>query len=89
MRGTQELVCKMTGRDGAVVWDSYGITRPDWNKLGDYRKQGFRWDLTFGPGLVEGNDPREPNNVVPGVGLEPTLSLRKKGFVRSHRLRRF
>ena len=50
MRGTRKLVCEMTIRDGAVVWDLNGITRQDWDKLGDYKKQQDpRWDRTFGP----------------------------------------
>jgi dihydroorotase len=48
MRGTQKLVCEMTVRDGKVVYDLNGITREDWNKLGNYTSQGDRrWDGTL------------------------------------------
>jgi dihydroorotase len=47
MKGTQKLVCEMTLRDGLMVYDLNGITREDWNKLGDYGTQGDRrWDST-------------------------------------------
>jgi dihydroorotase len=50
MQGTQNLVCELTVHGGFVVWDLNGITRQDWNKLGNYeRLQNTRWDLTFGP----------------------------------------
>ena len=47
MKGTQKLVCEMTLRDGLMVYDLNGITREDWNKLGNYGAQGdHRWDTT-------------------------------------------
>ena len=50
LRGNQKLVCEMTIRDGFVVWDLNGITRQDWDKLGnDDKQQDLRWDSTFGP----------------------------------------
>ena len=46
LRGTQKLTCELTIRDGKVVFDLNGITRPDWNTLPrDYRQTGdARWD---------------------------------------------
>jgi dihydroorotase len=46
LRGTQKLSCELTLRDGKVVYDLNGITRPDWDKLPrDYRQSGdARWD---------------------------------------------
>jgi dihydroorotase len=50
MNGTRKLVCELTVRDGKVVWDLNGMTRPDWSKLGPhYGPQGdSRWDGTLG-----------------------------------------
>jgi dihydroorotase len=46
LRGTQKLTCELTLRDGKVVYDLNGITRPDWNTLPPgYRQTGdARWD---------------------------------------------
>jgi dihydroorotase len=46
MRGTQKLTCELTLRDGKVVYDLNGMTRPDWNTLPrDYKQTGdARWD---------------------------------------------
>lgn len=46
LRGTQKLTCELTLRDGKVVYELNGITRPDWDKLPrDYRQTGDpRWD---------------------------------------------
>jgi dihydroorotase len=46
MKGTQKLICELTLRDGKVVWDLNGITRPDWTTLPrDYLRTGDeRWD---------------------------------------------
>ena len=46
LRGTQKLTCELTLRDGKVVFDLNGMTRPDWNTLPrDYRQTGdARWD---------------------------------------------
>jgi dihydroorotase len=46
LRGTQKLTCELTLREGKVVYDLNGITRPDWDKLPkDYRQAGdLRWD---------------------------------------------
>jgi dihydroorotase len=49
MKGTEKLVCELTVRGGSVVYDLNGITREDWNKLGNYTSQGDpRWDGTLG-----------------------------------------
>jgi dihydroorotase len=44
--GTQKLTCELTLRDGKVVYDLNGLTRPDWNHLPkDYKQTGdARWD---------------------------------------------
>jgi len=46
LRGHQKLACELTLRDGKVVYDLNGITRPDWNTLPkDYTQTGdARWD---------------------------------------------
>ena len=50
MPGTQKLTCELTVHDGLVVWDLNGITRQNWDKLGNYgRVQDQRWDSTYGP----------------------------------------
>jgi dihydroorotase len=49
MKGTQKLTCELTVHNGMVVYDLNGITREDWNKLGNYSSQGDRrWDGTLG-----------------------------------------
>jgi dihydroorotase len=48
MRGSQKFVCELTVRDGKVVYDLNGITREDWDKLGQYHAQGdATWDATI------------------------------------------
>jgi dihydroorotase len=48
MQGTRKLVCELTLRDGRVVYDLNGITREDWEKLGNYLAQGdAAWDATM------------------------------------------
>jgi len=44
--GKERLSCELTLRDGKVVYDLNGITRPDWDSLPrDYRSTGDpRWD---------------------------------------------
>ena len=46
LRGTEKLTCELTLREGKVVYDLNGVTRPDWDKLPrDYRQTGHaRWD---------------------------------------------
>jgi dihydroorotase len=44
--GTQKLTCELTVRNGLVVYDLNGISRPDWTTLPkNYRETGdSRWD---------------------------------------------
>ena len=46
LKGTRKLTCELTLRDGKVVYDLNGLTRPDWTTLPkDYRQTGdARWD---------------------------------------------
>jgi dihydroorotase len=46
MNGTQKLVCELTLRDGKVVYDLNGLSRPDWKSLPPaYTATGNpRWD---------------------------------------------
>jgi dihydroorotase len=46
MNGTQKLDCEMTVKDGKIVYDLNGISRPDWKTLPkDYKMVGDpRWD---------------------------------------------
>jgi dihydroorotase len=40
LRGTERLVCELTVKDGKVVYDLNGISKPDWNTLpADYGPQ--------------------------------------------------
>jgi dihydroorotase len=51
MKGNKRLAAELTLRDGLVVWDRNGITREDWDKLGNYTAQGDpSWDGTRGGG---------------------------------------
>jgi dihydroorotase len=52
LRGTQKLTCELTLRDGKVVYDLNGITRPNWDQLpSDYRRTGdARWDAVSASG---------------------------------------
>jgi dihydroorotase len=47
-RGDRRLVCELTVRDGKVVYDLNGLSRPDWRTLPrDYKSTGDpRWDAT-------------------------------------------
>ncbi len=36
MPGKYRLECQMTIRDGKILWDANGISRPDWEDSGDY-----------------------------------------------------
>jgi dihydroorotase len=46
LRGTRRLACEMTVRDGKIVFELNGLSRPDWTTLpGGYRSTGDpRWD---------------------------------------------
>ncbi len=49
MKGNRKLVAELTVKDGLVVWDLNGITRQDWDKLGNYDSQADPvWDGTLG-----------------------------------------
>jgi dihydroorotase len=52
LRGSQRLACEMTLRDGKIVYELNGLSRPDWVSLPkDYRFTGsFRWDGTRNTG---------------------------------------
>ena len=59
LAGNRKLVCELTVRNGKVVYDLNGITRPDWDTLPkDYGPTGDRrWDaITPGRGMA----PRPP-----------------------------
>ncbi len=52
LRGNRRLAAELTILNGLVVWDLNGITREDWDKLGNYRAQGdASWDGTLGAGI--------------------------------------
>jgi dihydroorotase len=46
LRGNQKIVCELTLKDGKVVYDLNGMSRPDWTTLPkDYKQSGdARWD---------------------------------------------
>jgi len=46
LKGDQKLIAELTLREGKVVWDLNGISRPDWTTLPpNYRQTGdARWD---------------------------------------------
>ncbi len=46
MAGSQKLICELTLRDGKVVYDLNGITRPEWSTLprGYMQAGDARWD---------------------------------------------
>ncbi|MBL8175845.1 MAG: amidohydrolase/deacetylase family metallohydrolase [Bryobacterales bacterium] len=51
MTGTKRLTAELTLRDGRVVWDLNGLTREEWDKLGNYESQGDpKWDGILGGG---------------------------------------
>ncbi|MBN8732962.1 MAG: amidohydrolase/deacetylase family metallohydrolase [Acidobacteria bacterium] len=54
LRADKKIVAEMTLRDGRVVWDLNGLSREDWDKLGEYTAQGDgRWDATLGQTVRE------------------------------------
>ena len=46
LRGSERLTCEMTLRDGKIVYELNGLSRPDWTLLPKgYRSSGDpRWD---------------------------------------------
>lgn len=63
MAGTKRLACELTLRNGKVVYDLDGLTRPDWTTLPkNYRNTGdLRWDAVT-PLRVRRTPARSPNN---------------------------
>jgi dihydroorotase len=77
MQGSQKLECELTLRDGLVVWDLNGITRTDWEKLGNYgRQQDTHWDSSFG--LYQKR--QSAREFVIGSHTRKRLSLRAKSL---------
>jgi dihydroorotase len=60
LNGNQKLICELTLRNGKVVWDLNGITRPDWTTLPkDYHQTGdARWD-SINPQPVRRNNTKQ------------------------------
>ncbi|MBI3467302.1 MAG: amidohydrolase/deacetylase family metallohydrolase [Planctomycetes bacterium] len=58
LRGTQRLACEMTLRDGKIVYELNGLSRPDWTTLPkNYRATGDpRWDGIGGSNGVREED---------------------------------
>jgi len=59
LMGTEKLVCELTIRNGKVVYDLNGITRPDWTTLPKgYTNTGDpRWDAISPPVKVAAPGP--------------------------------
>jgi dihydroorotase len=59
LRGTQKLSCEMTLRDGKIVYELNGLSRPDWVTLPrNYRATGNpRWDGVRGSNGALGRQP--------------------------------
>ena len=53
LRGTQKLTCEMTLRDGRIVYELNGLSRPKWDTLPKgYRATGnVRWEWNRDLGL--------------------------------------
>lgn len=65
--GSQRLQCELTLRDGKVVYDLNGLSRPDWHTLpADYKATGnARWDGISGSSAPSGPPvvrPASPNS---------------------------
>jgi dihydroorotase len=63
LNGTEKLSCEMTLRDGKIVYELNGLSRPDWTTLPkDYRSTGDpRWDGSRRPGTGrQGQEPVPP-----------------------------
>jgi dihydroorotase len=69
LRGTQKLSCEMTLRDGKIVYELNGLSRPDWVTLPkNYRATGnARWDGNRGSNGL----PRQPLGDDVPAGPEP------------------
>lgn len=59
LRGGQKLTCEMTMRDGKIVYELNGLSRPDWTTLPkNYRSTGDpRWDGNRTGGGRQGQPP--------------------------------
>jgi dihydroorotase len=75
MPGKEKLLCELTLRDGRVVYELNGLTRPNWSTLPKgYRATGnTRWDWTRDLGLGR------PNPAEPPVAPTTTAPAVKKG----------
>jgi dihydroorotase len=62
LRGNQRLDCEMTLRNGRIVYELNGLSRPDWTTLPrDYRSTGDpRWDAVTKPGTGRKKVPVRP-----------------------------
>lgn len=64
LKGDRKLTCEITLRDGKVVYDLNGTTRPDWTTLPkDYLRTGdARWDAITAAPIPRGNrmDGKQP-----------------------------
>jgi dihydroorotase len=62
LRGDQRLNCEMTLRNGRIVYELNGLSRPDWTTLPrDYRSTGDpRWDAVTKPGTGQKMGPVPP-----------------------------
>jgi dihydroorotase len=78
MPGKEKLTCEMTLRDGRVVYELNGLTRPNWDTLPKgYRATGnVRWDWTRDLGLGR------PNPAEPPAAPPPSAPAIKKGSSR-------
>jgi dihydroorotase len=62
LRGSQKLTCEMTLRDGKIVYELNGLSRPDWTTLPKgYRSSGDpKWD-----GIRQSNSTRPRQDAPP------------------------
>ena len=73
LKGTQKLACELTLRDGKVVYDLNGITRPDWDTLPkDYGR----------PATRAGMRSRPPRRVAGAAGRSGTIRTTFAYFTR-------
>jgi dihydroorotase len=68
MRAAQKFVCELTLRDGKVVYDLNGVSRPDWQSLPpDYKQTGDpRWD-----GIAGSSGATPPTQPPPAPATKP------------------
>ena len=52
MKGNRKLTCELTLRDGKVVYDLNGVSRPDWEKLP--KGYGYTGDRRWDAGARQG-----------------------------------